>query len=207
LRFIFKTAEEKVEDLMRSKSNKFRPYIPDFSLRVSEDVQILRIRRVHWLAAVRATYFENKQTANGGTPILNSDGEQIDLLTQELERADCVDPTLVPGNSNFGSGGVDGGIDGPTTGGFPRARTSSLAPTIGSDGGLSPSEQESLLNQHATAGKVAHVNRTSMDTPETSGRNTPTLSGQQRRQIFRTENVTPPSSSSGRSTEKNRSLT
>ena len=59
-KFRFQNPDEKLEDLIRSKSNKFRPFIPDFSLRISETVQILRIRRVDWLAAVRATYFEKK---------------------------------------------------------------------------------------------------------------------------------------------------
>lgn len=70
---------------------KSRPFIPDFSLRVCENVQILRIRRAYWLAAIRATFFENKQKENGERPMLNSNGEKIDLLTQELEKANCID--------------------------------------------------------------------------------------------------------------------
>ncbi|CAF4497445.1 unnamed protein product, partial [Didymodactylos carnosus] len=77
-------SDEKVDDLVRLKSKNSRPFIPDFSVRVCEDVQILRIRRIHWLAAVRATYFETKQVANGGK-MLNSEGEAVDLLQQELE--------------------------------------------------------------------------------------------------------------------------
>ncbi|CAF4466509.1 unnamed protein product, partial [Rotaria magnacalcarata] len=79
--------------ILRAKDLKFRPFIPDFSLRVCEDVQILRIRRADWLAAIRATFFDNKQKENGGIPMVNPDGKQIDLLTQELEKANCVHRT------------------------------------------------------------------------------------------------------------------
>ena len=60
-------------------------------MRVCEKVQILRIRRQHWLAAIRANFFQNKQKTNDGPPVLNSAGEQIDLLQQELEKANCAD--------------------------------------------------------------------------------------------------------------------
>lgn len=80
-----------MEDVLISKDLKVRPFIPDFSLRICENVHILRIRRKHWLAAVRATFFQNKQGAKGSSPMLNPDGEQIDLLAQELEKANCID--------------------------------------------------------------------------------------------------------------------
>ncbi|CAF1120410.1 unnamed protein product [Adineta steineri] len=80
-----------VEDILHSKNLKSRSFVPDFSLRVCEDVQLLRIRRRHWLAAVRANFFENERTVGGGAAMLNSNGEQIDLLIQELEKANCVD--------------------------------------------------------------------------------------------------------------------
>jgi len=203
LLFFFKNADENVDDLVRLKSNKFRPFIPDFSVRVSEDVQILRIRRVHWLAAVRATYFENKQTANGGTPMLNSDGEQIDLLTQELEKADNVDPVNATGSIG---GGV--GQDG-VTGIIERERTSSLAATIGSDGGIIGSEYEKLLAQHQTVPGTSNSPKMSIDSPNNSGRNTPTLTGKQKRQVFRADTSTPPppSLTGGNSSSKNNSLT
>lgn len=188
------------------KSNKFRPFTPDFSVRVSEDVQILRIRRVHWLAAVRATYFENKQTANGGALMLNSDGEQIDLLTQELEMADHVDPINATGSIS----GV-AGQEGTNGGGIAsalRERTSSLAPTIASDGGTTTTtEQEKLLNQYSTSANASASVKVPTDSPSTSGRNTPTLSMKQKRQLFRSEGSGPPSLTGGSGSSKNRSLT
>ncbi|CAF2320775.1 unnamed protein product [Rotaria sp. Silwood2] len=197
--------DEKVDELIRLKSNKFRPFIPDFSVRVSEDVQILRIRRVHWLAAVRATYFENRQTANGGALMLNSDGEQIDLLTQELEMADHVDPITTTGSI---SGAV--GQDGVTGGGSIRERTSSLAPTIASDGGVTLIEQERILAQNQALANLSNIAKVPTDSPNTSGRNTPTLTVKQKRQLFRSEVTTstsPPSLTGGSSSSKNRSLT
>ncbi len=203
-------SDEKVDDLVRLKSNKFRPFIPDFSVRVSEDVQILRIRRVHWLAAVRATYFETRQTANGGTPMLNSDGEQIDLLTQELERVDHVDPVNTIGSIS-GAVGQDGNIGGE--------RALSLAPTTTSDGIISGAEHERLLAQHQATINMSNSAKTSTDSPSTSGRNTPTLTGRQKRQLVRGETSTPPpppsltggnsppSLTGGNSSSKHRSLT
>lgn len=172
-------------------------------MRVSEDVQILRIRRVHWLAAVRATYFENKQTANGGTPMLNSDGEQIDLLTQELEKVEHVDPMTATGSIGGG-----GGTEGTPGGNTARERTPSLAPTIGSDGGFGGTEQERLLAQHQPTVNISNSAKMSIDSPNTSGRNTPTLSGRQKRQLLRSDTSTPPPSLTGESSSsKNRSLT
>ncbi|CAF1462085.1 unnamed protein product [Adineta steineri] len=197
------SSEEKVEELVRLKSNKFRPYVPDFSLRISEDVQILRIRRVHWLAAVRATFFETKQTANGGTPMLNSDGDEIDLLTQELEKADHIDPVMATGSMG-GGGRQDVSF---SEGSIPRERTSSLAPTIGSDGGLIGPEHERLLAQHQAMVTLNNSTKTSVDSPSTSGRNTPTFIDKQKKTAFRSDApATPPPSLTGSST-KNRSLT
>jgi len=189
--------EENVDDLVRLKSNKFRPFIPDFSVRVSEDVQILRIRRVHWLAAVRATYFENRQTANGGTPMLNSDGEQIDLLTQELEKVEGGDQTGV----GIGSVGSDG---------ISRERTTSLAPTITSDSGHELERVSLIQNSqsgifpNAVSGKIGS---STTETPTNSGRTTPTITAKQRRPLLRSEQTTPTPSLTGRSSSKNRSLT
>lgn len=198
------TPDEKIDDLIRVKSNKFRPYIPDFSLRVSEDVQILRIRRVHWLAAVRATYFENKQAANGGTPMLDSDGEQIDILTQELERVDHVDPVTTTGSI---AGGVSNAGQDTTVGElYSRERTSSLAQTMGSDAALASAENDSLLSQNPQIANITNSSQMSFDSPTTSGRNTPTLADRQKRQIFRSDAATPPPSLTG-SSSKHRSLT
>ena len=185
------------------KSNKFHPFIPDFSVRVSEDVQILRIRRVHWLAAVRATYFEHRQTANGGKPMLNSDGEQIDLLTQELEKVDHVDPVTATGSMGGGVGSdgtpvVGGG------GGFSNERIPTSSPTIPWDGGIAGTEQEKLLGQQQPSNNGS--GRMSVDSPNTSGRNTPTLTSSQKRQVFRGDTSTPPPSLTG-GNSKHRSLT
>jgi hypothetical protein len=178
---------------MRSKSTKkFRPFLPDFSLRVSEDVQILRIRRVHWLAAVRATYFEKTQTANGDTPMLNSAGEKIDLLTQELEKADHVDLSNAMGTIGGGGGNTK------------RDRTSSLALTIASDSGV---EHERLLSQHHELNHLTDSAKISTGSPVNSGRNTPVLSGKHRRQVFQSEIATSPTVSNESSSAKNRSLT
>ena len=190
-----------MEDLVRSaKSNKFRPFIPDFSVRVSEDVQILRIRRVHWLAAVRATYFEHRQTANGETPMLNSDGEQIDLLTQELEGVDNGEQGNVV--SNIGGTGSDTNIGQGT----PQDRTSSTSPTTASDSAM---ENERFLPPHASLINPSNAAKTSVDSPTSSGRNTPTSSAMQKRSMFRPDgSIPPPSLTAGTSSSsKNRSLT
>ncbi|CAF1141906.1 unnamed protein product [Rotaria sordida] len=183
--------DEKLDDLIRSKSNRFRPFIPDFSLRVSEDVQILRIRRVHWLAAVRATYFEKKQTANGDAPMLDSDGEKIDLLIQELEKADHVDPS---------------NIIGCVTEEITQERASLSALTIASDGGI---EHEKLLTQHQKSSHLYSSNKMLPDSPMNSGRNSPVLTNKQRHTILRSATTpTPPPSLTNKSLSSiNRSLT
>ncbi len=178
---------------------------------------------------MRATYFENRQTANGGTPMLNSDGEQIDLLTQELEQADYVDPITATGSISAAVG-QDGTTGGAENGTVIRERTSSLARTFPSDGGTSGAEHERLLSPHHAMVNTPNSTKMPNDSPSTSGRNTPTLAGKLKRQIFRAETATPPpltladggsppppsltggSSSpppslTGRNTSKNRSLT
>jgi hypothetical protein len=148
---------------------------------------------------VRATYFENKQTANGGTPMLNSDGEQIDLLTQELEKVDNVDPVTAIGSIG---GGV--GQDGVNGAGIVRERRSSLA----SDGGITIGEQERLLSQNPALINLSNSAKMSIDSPNNSGRTTPTISDRQKRQILRSEAPSPPPSlTAGSSSSKNRSLT
>jgi hypothetical protein len=154
------------------------------------------------LAAVRATYFETRQTANGGTPMLNSDGEQIDLLTQELEKVDHVDPVMSTGSIGGGTG-----QDGPN-GGMVRERTSSLALTIGSDGGLGGTENERLLAQHQPMVSLTSSAKMSFESPNTSGRNTPTLTSKSKRHLFNPEQSTsPPSLTDESPLSKNRSLT
>ncbi|CAF1203210.1 unnamed protein product, partial [Didymodactylos carnosus] len=167
--------EEKVDDLIRLKSKSSRPYIPDFSVRVCEDVQILRIRRVHWLAAVRATYFETKQVANGGT-MLNSDGETVDLLQQELEKADNPDQRDAE-----------------------RDRTMSLQHE---NLNLSESERAHLLQNAPLASTLSTLVSQSVkniDSPVTS--TTPTLAAR-RLQELRRQQTTPPPSISGGSSKK-----
>jgi len=131
--------------------------------------------------------------------MLNSDGEQIDLLTQELEKVDHVEPVTTTG------GGV--GQDGVTASGSGslRERRSSLTHTIGSDTGIIVSEQEKLLTQQQPTVNSTNSTKMSIDSPTTSGRNTPTLTGRQKRQVIQ-ESSTPPSLTGGTSS-KHRSLT
>ncbi|CAF3298241.1 unnamed protein product [Rotaria sp. Silwood2] len=163
----------KVEDMLRLKDLKFRPFIPDFSLRVCEDVQILRIRRTHWLAAIRATFFENRQKANGGPPMLNSDGEQIDLLTQELEKANCVDR---PETSTRTSSETSDKI---------RARAMSMTPTTGS--GPTKAKHERFFSRLRSKTSSHNVDKTSSESATTSNRNTLSLTGQQCHHLSRTD--------------------
>ncbi|CAF3800914.1 unnamed protein product [Rotaria sp. Silwood1] len=167
--------DNKVEDLLRSKDLKFRSFIPDFSLRVCEDVQILRIRRTHWLAAIRATFFENKQKANGDLPIFNSDGEQIDLLTQELEKANGVDQPETSARTSS------------ETRDQMRDRTMSLMPATAL--GLDKREHEHFFSRLRSRTISHNVNKTSPESPTTSNRNTPSLTGKQRHHLFRTDHT------------------
>ena len=142
---------------------------------------------MQWLAAVRATYFEKKQTANGGTPMLNSDGEEIDLLQQELEKVGHADPTHMNEESM-------------------RERTSSLALTIGSEGGI---EQEKLLAQYHALKNLSNSSKFTSDSTMNSGKTTPTLTEKRRRHLFRsaTASATPPSLTDESSSLKNHSFT
>ncbi|CAF1471472.1 unnamed protein product [Adineta ricciae] len=176
------SSDEKIDDLIRSKSNKFRPFTPDFSLRVSETVQILRIRRVHWLAAVRATYFERKQTPNDNTSLLDSSGKKVDLLAQELEKVDNVDPVNATGS-----------IAEEQT----RQRTSSLALTVASDSGV---DYEKILAEQSDKPDITNSNKILSNMTINSERNTPTLTEKRRKQLFRsstTTAATPPSLTGG----------
>lgn len=101
--------------------------------------------------------------------MLNSDGEEIDLLQQELDKVGHADPTNVNGE--------------PT-----RERTSSLALTIASDNGT---EQEKALLQHH-----AVKNKFPSESPMNSGGTTPTQTAEKRRRnLFRSATTTasPPS--------------
>lgn len=102
-------------------------------MRVSEDLQILCIPRPYWLAAVQATFFENKQTTGSGSTTLNFDGEQIDILKQELEKVDQFD--LPESNTRTSSVTISAS----------RNRAMTMSPTLNS-----PSikiERESILNR------------------------------------------------------------
>ncbi|UJR08015.1 hypothetical protein I4U23_012293 [Adineta vaga] len=83
-------SSNQVEGILHAKDHHVRPFVPDFGLRVCENLQILRIRRKHWLAAVRADFLEKKQKSDRPPSIPKPGGKQIDFLTQELEKADCV---------------------------------------------------------------------------------------------------------------------
>ncbi|CAF1181250.1 unnamed protein product [Rotaria sordida] len=153
--------ESNVEDIVRSKDLKFRPFIPDFSLRVCENVQILRIRRTHWLAAIRATFFENKKKASGSPPILNLDGDQIDMLTQELEKANCVDrPETRIRTSSETSGEI-------------RSRAMTLMPTT--DSGRVKTGRERFFSLFRSRSSLYNVDKASSESPTTSNRNTSSL--------------------------------
>jgi hypothetical protein len=154
-------------------------------LRITEDVQVLRIDRIRWLAAVRATYYDRKQKSSGETPILNSDGVKVDLLTRELEKMDNVEPSNTNG-----------------TGEVTRERRSSLGLTTASDSGV---EQEKLLAQHQALNNLSNSSKISTDSPQNSGRNTPTLTQKHRRHLFRSATTTtsPPPSTNNESPSSN----
>lgn len=105
--------------------------------------------------------------------MLNSDGEEIDLLQQELDKVGHADPTNINGEST-------------------RERTSSLALTIASDNGA---EQEKALLQHHTMKNLPNSNKFPSDSPMNSGRTTPTQTEKRRRNLFRSATTTtsPPS--------------
>jgi hypothetical protein len=130
--------------------------------------------------------------------MLNSDGEQIDLLTQELERVDNVDPVTSTGSIGGGAGqdGATGVVD------LSRERTSSLALTIGSDAGT---EQEKLLAQPVV--NIISSSKISTGSPNNSGRNTPTLTARQRRHLNSSESSIPPPSLTGGKSSPPPSLT
>ena len=121
----------------------------------------MRIRRVHWLAAVRATHFEKKQT-------LSSGGAQIDLLIQELEKVD-------PSN-----------ITNCLTEEIVRKRTPSLALTTASDNGI---QYEKLVTRSQALINLPYSNKKCLDSPSNSRRNTPPLS-QHHRKLFRSATTT-----------------
>lgn len=160
-------------------------------------MQILRIRRVHWLAAVRASYFEKKQAANGGPGGASSDEQQIVCLIEELEKADQVESNNATTTTRSGSDSR-------------HERTSSIALTIASDSAL---DQEQLLDDHERMNNFSNSTKISLYTPSLSSRMTPKISAKYYHRLFRSRNATPPppASSSGSNSEsplaKNRSMT
>lgn len=136
-----------MEDVLLSKYLKFRPFVPDFSLRVSEKVQILRIRRQHWLAAVRTNFFQNKQKTSDDPPMLTVNGEPIDLLQQELEKANCADPSETniawPGETDNDN--------------RDRATSLSLAPRMGSTRSITG---HNFFNRFRSRSGSRHTDRT-----------------------------------------------
>jgi hypothetical protein len=176
LSFLFiKSPDKKVEDILLLKDLKFRPFIPDFSLRVCGNVQILRIRRKHWLAAIRATFFQNKQEANGDPPMLNLDGEQIDLLTQELEKANCVDrpETSISPSSE--------------TNGKKRDRAMSLTPTMNSSRVIR--EHKDFLSRLRLISSSHNMDKIRSESPTISNPNTPSLISKQQHHLSRTDST------------------
>jgi hypothetical protein len=118
--------------------------------------------------------------------MLNSDGEEIDLLQQELEKVGHDDPT------NINSESI-------------RERTSSLALTIASDSGV---ENEKLLGRHQILKNLSNLNKFNSDNPMNSDRITPTLTDK-RRNLFRSATTTtsPSSLNDDNPSSKNPSLT
>ena len=136
--------------------------------------------------------------------MLNSDGEQIDLLTQELEQVDNIEPAGTTGSGNVGS---DSAIAGAGAGGISHDR-SLLTQTFASDGGINGTEHEKLLGQHQGMSTLTNSAKLSSESPNASGRNTPTLTAMQKRSTNRAETTTPPPSlTGGSSSSKHRSLT
>jgi hypothetical protein len=136
--------------------------------------------------------------------MLNSDGEQIDLLTQELEQVDNIEPTGTTGSGNVGS---DSAIAGAGAGGISNDRAS-FTQTFASDGGINGTENEKLLAQHQGMSNFTNSGKLLNESPATSGRNTPTSIAMQKRSTNRSETTTPPPSlTGGSSSSKHRSLT
>jgi hypothetical protein len=128
----------------------------------------LRICRTHWLAAIRATFFENKQKQNGGPPMLNLNGEQIDLLTQELTKANSINQ---PETSITISTETNGKI---------HDRSISLTPRM--DSRHVKTEEKRFFSRQRSRSTSANVDRTSL---KTSNRNTPSLTTKQRHHLSR----------------------
>ncbi len=119
--------------------------------------------------------------------MLNSDGEEIDLLQQELERVGHADPTNMITNEGIRE----------------RRSSLSLSLTIASDSGV---ENEKLLAQHQALNNLSNSTKITSDS---SGRTTPTLTQKRRRHLFRsaTETASPSSLPNESSLSKNDSLT
>ena len=69
--------------------SKQTQYIPDFAVRCISDVQYMRIRRAHYIAAQRATELERQQPRDSAT--LN-DLKVEDHFSKEWQRATSIDP-------------------------------------------------------------------------------------------------------------------
>lgn len=164
-----------MEDILLSQHLKCRPFIPDFSLRVCENVLILRIRRKHWLAAIRATFFQTKQEAKGGSPMLSPDGEQIDLLAQELEKVNCVDQpeTNISPSSEANGKKRD------------RAMSLSLTPTMRSSPVIT--EHKDFFSRLRSISGSRSMDKIRPESPAISNLNTPTLTDKLRHHLFRTD--------------------
>lgn len=119
--------------------------------------------------------------------MVNAEGEEIDLLTQELEKVGHVDPSNVSEEPIIG-------------------RRASLALTIASDSGV---EHEKLLLQHQILKNLSNSSKIASDSPINSGRTTPTLTKKHRYPLFRsaTTTATPPSLTNENSPSKNHSIT
>jgi hypothetical protein len=118
--------------------------------------------------------------------MLNAQGEEIDLLTQELEKVGHADPSNV--------------TEDPI-----RERTASLALTIASDSGV---EHEKLLAQHQALHNLSNSSKLTSDSPANSGRTTPALTKKDRHHLLRSVTISASSSLTNEgSSSKNDSLT
>ncbi|CAF4307862.1 unnamed protein product, partial [Rotaria magnacalcarata] len=103
---------------------------------------------------------------NGGIPMVNPDGKQIDLLTQELEKANCVHRT---GTTTRTSSGTSGKI---------RDRTMSLTPVTAS--GSVKTEPERFFSRLRSKTSSHNADNKLSEIATSSNRNTPSLTDKQR---------------------------
>jgi hypothetical protein len=98
---------EAISSLHRSPS---LPYVPDFTVRATTDLQYIRISRTHYLVALRATLLERGRRAQldgsqQGTQAAHSDDD--DPFTKEWNRAQSVPVGTTPDTTPLGTSPID----------------------------------------------------------------------------------------------------